>query len=334
MILPRRRVLVTPGEPAGVGPEILARVAARDWPFELTAVADPALLQRAAKRCGLSLALEPIDAAAAPVAHRPSHLRVVAQPLSGTETPGNPQPGHAGYVLDCLRTAVRLCVESRAAAMVTGPVHKAALNRAGHAFSGHTGYLAQLLDVPRTLMLLGDERLKVALATTHLPLAQVAPALNRRDLLASIRILDHDLRHGFALPHPRILVLGLNPHAGEGGYLGREEIEIIGPVLREARRHGIEVSGPVPADTAFAPGTRRGHDAILAMYHDQGLAPLKALRFGDIANITLGLPIVRTSVDHGTALDLAGTGRARSGSLETALRMAALIAANRQNSGR
>jgi len=325
-----RRLLVTPGEPAGVGPEILARAAAREWPFELAAIADAQLLQRAARRCGLPLVLEPIDATTAPTAHQPGRLRVLPRALPGAETPGHPQPEHARYVLECLSDAARLCAQGHAAAMVTGPVHKAAINRAGHEFSGHTGYLAGLLGVPRTVMLLGDERLKVALATTHIPLARVAPALNHRALLATVKILDHGLRHWFALARPRILVLGLNPHAGEGGYLGREEIEVIGPVLREARRHGIAVSDPVPADTAFAPTTRHGYDAILAMYHDQGLAPLKALQFGAIANITLGLPIVRTSVDHGTALDLAGTGRARPGSLETALRIAAQIAANRQ----
>ena len=324
------RLLVTPGEPAGVGPEILAQAAIREWPFELAAVADPQLLQRGAARCGLSLQLEPLDAATPPAAHRPGHLKVLARTLNEREKPGHPQPRHAGYVLACLRDAARLCEQGHAAAMVTGPVHKAAINRAGHAFSGHTGYLAHQLGAPRTVMLLGDERLKVALATTHVPLAQVASTLDRHELLATISILHEGLRNGFALARPRILVLGLNPHAGEGGYLGREEIEILAPALREARRYGIAVSDPVPADTAFAPATRRGYDAILAMYHDQGLAPLKALRFGAIANITLGLPIVRTSVDHGTALDLAGTGRAGPGSLETALRMAAQIAANRQ----
>jgi len=233
--------------------------------------------------------------------------------------PGNPDPANADHVLAALRRAVQGCREGEFAALVTGPVHKATINRAGHRFSGHTEFIAAECGGLRPVMMLMSPELRVALVTTHLPLSAVPAAVTADSLRHVLEVVHHDLNSRFGIPAPRLLVCGLNPHAGEQGYLGREEIEIIEPVLDTLRRAGLDLTGPVPADTAFTPESLRGMDAVVAMYHDQGLPPLKARGFGDIVNVTLGLPILRTSVDHGTAFSLAGSGRARADSLRAAI---------------
>lgn len=240
-------------------------------------------------------------------------------PLGAAVTPGVPDSANADYVLATLRRAVRGCREGEFSAMVTGPVHKATINRAGYRFSGHTEFIAAECDTAGPVMMLMNPDLRVALVTTHLPLSAVPAAITRHGLRHVLEVVQGDLRDRFGIAAPHLLVCGLNPHAGEQGYLGREEIEIIEPVLEELRRAGLDLIGPVPADTAFTPESLHGMDAVVAMYHDQGLPPLKARGFGDIVNITLGLPILRTSVDHGTAFSLAGTGRARADSLLAAI---------------
>jgi 4-hydroxythreonine-4-phosphate dehydrogenase len=303
-------------------------VARRPLGAQLVAVADPELLRERARRLRHRLRVVPFDPGL-PRRHRPGVLPVVAVPLAAPAQPGRLDPANAGYVLETLRQAVALCREQQAAALVTGPVHKGVINDAHPPFTGHTEFLAQLTGSPTPVMLLVAGHLRVALATTHLPLREVPGALSTEGLAATLRVLAQDLRTRLGISRPRILVAGLNPHAGEQGHLGREEIEVIAPAVAAARREGLAVEGPLPADTLFIPGVRTGADAILAMYHDQGLPALKGAGFGEAVNVTLGLPIVRTSVDHGTALELAGTGRAHAGSLRAALALAARLAGRR-----
>jgi 4-hydroxythreonine-4-phosphate dehydrogenase len=322
-------LLLTPGEPAGVGPELLVRLAALSGQPSLCAIADPKLLQRAADRCGQAVQVHPVSIAqlAKLGAHQPGVLPVLAQPMPGLETPGQPNPEHAAYLLHCLDVAVDLCLQApQQMALVTGPLHKASINAGGFRFSGHTEYIGQRCGVTDTVMMLADETLRVALLTTHIALREVAVAVTSRRLQQTLQIIVEHCRQRLGIGHPVIRVLGLNPHAGEGGYLGREEIDIIQPVLRAWPDPNVDLQGPLAADTAFDRRSLEQVDVILAMYHDQGLTPLKAERFGRIVNITLGLPIVRTSVDHGTALDLAilpasaaATDRARLDSLQAAL---------------
>jgi len=322
------RLAVTAGEPAGIGPELLLAAAGGPWPAQLVAIADRDLLAaRAAALPGLGpVTLEPFDPAAPATAHEPGRLPVMHIPLARAAAPGRLDPANAAAVLATLDAAVDGCRDGRFAAMVTGPVQKSVIADAGFTFRGHTEYLAARCGVERVVMLLVAGTLRVALATTHLPLAAVPGAITPALLTDTLRILDGDLRRRFALAAPRIAVLGLNPHAGEGGHLGREEIEVIEPVLAALRADGLTLVGPLPADTAFTPRALAGVDAVLAMYHDQGLPVLKHAGFGHAVNVTLGLPIVRTSVDHGTALDLAGTGQADSGSLCAALALATALA--------
>ena len=326
------RLAVTVGEPAGIGPELLLALAREPWPAQLVAIADRDLL---AARAAAVPGLEPVtfdtfdpaaDPTAAPTPHQPGRLPVLHTPLARPAVPGRLDPGNAAAVLASLDAAADGCRDGRFAAMVTGPVQKSVIADAGFAFSGHTEYLAARCGVERVVMLLVADTLRVALATTHLPLAAVPGALTPDLLTATLRVLDGDLRRRFGLAAPRIAVLGLNPHAGEGGYLGREEIAVIEPVLAALRAEGLDLAGPLPADTAFTPRALAGVDAVLAMYHDQGLPVLKYAGFGHAVNVTLGLPIVRTSVDHGTALDLAGTGRADAGSLRAAVELAVALA--------
>jgi len=251
-------------------------------------------------------------------------------PLAVSSTPGRLDTANARYVLAVLDAALDGCATGRFDAIVTAPVHKGVINDAGVAFTGHTEYLAERTGAPQPVMMLVGGGLRVALATTHLPLARVSAALTAERLVSVLTILDADLRTKFGIAAPRILVCGLNPHAGEGGHLGREEIEVIEPVLRRLQAQGLHLTGPVPADTAFLPERLTGQDAVLAMYHDQGLPVLKRAAFGHGVNVTLGLPVVRTSVDHGTALDLAGTGRADAGSLQAATRLAFELCASRR----
>jgi 4-hydroxythreonine-4-phosphate dehydrogenase len=326
---PAPRIALTPGEPAGVGPDLVVRLAQRPPAVELVAVSDPDLLAQRAQALGLPLALRPFDASAPARPARPGELTVLAVRLAGPVVPGRLDARNAGHVLETLRRAVAGCLDGRFDALVTGPVHKGVINDAGMAFSGHTEFLAELAGGD-PVMLLACPGLRVALATTHLPLAAVPQAITAGRLERVLRVLHRDLAARFGIAAPRILVCGLNPHAGEGGHLGREEIEVIAPVLARLRAEGMRLDGPVPADTAFVPARLAQADAVLAMYHDQGLPVLKHLGFGRAVNVTLGLPLIRTSVDHGTALDLAGTARADLGSLEAALATAlAMVEASR-----
>jgi 4-hydroxythreonine-4-phosphate dehydrogenase len=315
------RLLITPGEPAGVGPDLVVALAQRAQAAELVAVCDPQLLERRARRLRLPLQLEPFDPAAPPRAHRRGRLAVWAQPLAASERPGRLDPRNAPYVLQCLRVAAQACLGGHAQALVTGPVQKSVIADSGAAFSGHTEFLAELAGARTPVMMLAAGSLRVALATTHLPLRDVPAAINRAGLRRVLEVLHHDLQRRFGIRRPRILVCGLNPHAGENGHLGREEIDVIAPVLRSLRSR-MRLTGPLPADTLFTPQHLQNADAVLAMYHDQGLPVLKHAGFGTAVNVTLGLPFIRTSVDHGTALDLAGSGRADAGSLRAALAMA------------
>lgn len=313
---------LTPGEPSGVGPDLLIQLIQQAQDHELVAYADPDLLTQRAALLGLPLRL--IEPRQQPLAA--GELAIVSVPMAVPTKAGQLDQRNAQYVLDCLDRAIDACQTNRCQAMVTGPVQKSIINDAGIAFSGHTEYLAMKTDRARVVMMLATKELRVALATTHLPLREVADAITAELLNEVIGILCLDLKQKFGVKKPVILVCGLNPHAGEGGHLGHEEIEIITPVLEQFRSRGIDLIGPLPADTLFTAKHLDSADAVLAMYHDQGLPVLKYQGFGRAANITLGLPIIRTSVDHGTALDLAGTGKADRGSLVTAIDVASQMA--------
>jgi len=313
------RIALTPGEPAGIGPDLCLMLAQQPLPCEPVAIADPGLLRDRAALLGLDIDIRELDPTSPPQPHRPGRLSVWPVSLAAPVRPGHLDPRNARYVLHCLDVAIDGCRDGRFAAMVTGPVHKGVINDAGIAFTGHTEYLAERTGTGQVVMMLATEGLRVALATTHLPLREVADAIRPEDLTKTLHILDRDLRLRFSIDRPRILVCGLNPHAGEGGHLGREEVEVIAPVLERARAAGLDLIGPLPADTLFTPRHLDQADAVLAMYHDQGLPVLKYRGFGNAINVTLGLPLVRTSVDHGTALELAGSGRAEAGSLRLAL---------------
>lgn len=320
------RLAITPGEPAGIGPDLLVQLAQQPQTCELVAYADPLLLQSRAQQLGLPLKLRELENATPPKALLAGELVVRPVKLRRPAEPGKLHPDNAAYVLETLTAAAQDCLSRQANAMVTGPVHKGIINDAGIPFSGHTEFLAEFTQTPRVVMMLATEGLRVALATTHLPLAQVPAAITQPLLTEVLTILQRDLQRKFGIASPHILVCGLNPHAGEGGHLGREEIEVISPVLEQLRAQGMSLEGPLPADTLFTPKHLEHCDAVLAMYHDQGLPVLKYKGFGAAVNITLGLPIIRTSVDHGTALDLAGSGCADTGSLATAIHYAKAMA--------
>jgi 4-hydroxythreonine-4-phosphate dehydrogenase len=322
-----RRIVVTTGEPAGVGPEIALAAALADWPCELVFAGDPDFL--AARAARLGLALEPAEwrPGAAPAPHRAGTLPVLAAKLGRDAVPGNPDPANARYVLETIDAAADGCLAGRFDAMVTAPVQKSSINEAGIRFQGHTEYLAARSGGAHAVMLLVAGRLRVALATTHMPLAEVPGRITRASLERTLGALAKGLRDSLGIAEPRILVCGLNPHAGEGGHLGREEVEVIAPAVAALAATGLAVTGPVPADTAFTPASLERADAVLAMYHDQGLPVIKHAGFGRTVNVTLGLPFHRASVDHGTALDLAGSGRADPGSLFEAIRLAARLGA-------
>ena len=313
------RLALTAGEPAGVGPELLVRLAAMPLAAALVAITDRDLLHRAASRCGVALELHEDDGR--PHAHAPGSLRVRHVPLAVKEHPGHPDPRNAHHVLATLAEAADGCLAGRYAAVVTAPLQKATINDAGVPFSGHTEFFARRASA-EVVMMLASPQLRVALATTHLPLHAVPAAITGEGLERTLRIVHGELQDKFGLAEPRIAVLGLNPHAGEGGHLGREELDVIEPMLARLRAQGMQLLGPLPADTAFVPAQRARYDAVLAMYHDQALPVLKSEAFDRTVNLTLGLPFIRTSVDHGTALDLAGTGRADPSSLIAATRLA------------
>lgn len=323
------RLAYTAGEPAGIGPDLIVQLAQQAHPHQLVVIADKELLGQRAATLGLPLHLLDYQAHEAPRPGRAGELIVLQQPMPGSRAPGKLDSSNAHYILDTLRRATEGCLDGEFAALVTGPLHKGSINEAGIPFTGHTEYLAELCHNERVVMMLATAEgggLRVALATTHLPLREVSDAITPERLEGVLRILHHDLQHRFGIPQPRILVCGLNPHAGEGGHLGHEEIEVIEPLLEKLRTDGMDLYGPLPADTLFTPRYLKQADAVLAMYHDQGLPVLKHLGFGRAVNITLGLPIIRTSVDHGTALDLAGSGTAEIGSLKYAIDVAVEMA--------
>lgn len=320
-------IAITTGEPAGIGPDICIKAAQQQQSVVLVAIGDPDLLRERAALLGLPIKLHHFDASRRNNPLASGELYCLPVSLKTPCTPGQLDRRNAAYVLETLCLATEECQRNHLNAMVTAPVHKAVINDAGYSFSGHTEFLAELTNTPRVVMMLATQGLRVCLATTHLPLAQVPQAINAILLKEVISIIHQDLQSKFGIERPHILVCGLNPHAGEGGHLGHEEIDIIIPTLDLLRQQNISLDGPLPADTLFTPKYLDQADAVLAMYHDQGLPVLKYKGFGNAANITLGLPIIRTSVDHGTALDLAGTGSANEGSLLVAIDYARQMAA-------
>ena len=317
-------VAVTSGEPAGIGPDICLTLASRAFPRKLVVLADRNLLADRARKLSLSVSLRDYPSGEAAEA---GTLDVIHVPLLAPCAAGKLAPVNARYVLALIDRAMDGCSSGEFAAMVTAPVHKSVINDAGIAFTGHTEYLDEKSGSHGVVMMLAGGGLRVALATTHVPLAEVSRVLSRESLEKTLRIIFAELKHRFGITAPRVLVAGLNPHSGEGGHLGREEIEVITPVLERLRGEGLDLEGPIPADTLFVPSRLAGADCVLAMYHDQGLPVLKYASVGGGVNITLGLPFVRTSVDHGTALDLAGMGGADPGSLYSAVDMAVGLAA-------
>ncbi|QBM19012.1 4-hydroxythreonine-4-phosphate dehydrogenase [Marinobacter sp. JH2] len=320
---------LTAGEPGGIGPELCLQLAGENRAAGIVVVAGKNLMEQRARQLGLAVQLHDWQPGMQPETCA-GHLSVCHVAGCDFTAAGKLNTGNSQYVLDTLTLAAQGCLSGDFDGMVTAPVHKGVINEAGIAFSGHTEFLQELCGVERVVMMLATEELRVALVTTHLPLKDVSAAITPERLTQVTRILNADLKTFFGIEQPRILVTGLNPHAGEGGHLGREEIEVIEPTLDQLRQENILLTGPLPADTLFTPHWLNDADAVLAMYHDQGLPVLKYQGFGRAVNITLGLPIVRTSVDHGTALDLAGTGKADAGSLHTAIRVGEHMARCRQ----
>jgi 4-hydroxythreonine-4-phosphate dehydrogenase len=323
---PQARIAVTSGEPAGVGPDLCLQLARGPLPCELICLGDRELLAGRARQLSLKLNLWDYEPGQPVRPHTPGTLGVLHVPLAVPADAGKLDPRNAPAVLAMLDRAAQGCLTEEFAAMVTAPVQKSTIIEAGFAFTGHTEYLAQYCGAPLPVMMLASGNMRVALATTHLPLASVAQAITQTLLQQVLGVVDTDLKRWWGISQPRIGVCGLNPHAGESGHLGREELNIIAPAVQQMRERGLDVSGPFPADTIFVPRLMAAYDAVLAMYHDQGLPVIKHAHFDQAVNVTLGLPIIRTSVDHGTALDLAGTGHADVASLAAAVRMASTMA--------
>ncbi len=321
-----QRIAITPGEPAGIGPDLIIELAQQSWPAELVVLADPELLTSRAQMLGKPLELIDYDPQRLPQPQAAGTLTIYPHALKAKVTAGVLDERNGAYVVDTLRTACHGNLRCEFDAVVTGPVHKGIINRAGVSFSGHTEFFAQESGTSDVVMMLATEGLRVALVTTHIPLAYVSKAITRERLRHVCEILHHDLQTKFAISNPRIYVCGLNPHAGEDGHLGNEEIDTITPVLDQLRAEGQSWIGPLPADTLFQDKYLCDADAVLTMYHDQGLPVLKYKGFGKSVNITLGLPFIRTSVDHGTAVDLAGKGDADAGSFSCALKQAIALA--------
>ncbi|MEH6549166.1 MAG: 4-hydroxythreonine-4-phosphate dehydrogenase PdxA [Pseudomonadales bacterium] len=330
MTHPCPRLAITAGEPAGIGPELLVQASQRASSAQLIAIADPQLLAQRAAMLNLPLELIPWQAGASALPSHAGQLYFAPAMLKQASKPGQLNTVNATYVLKTLDIAIDGCLRGDFDAMVTAPVQKSVINDAGIPFSGHTEYLAGRTNTAQVVMMLATPDLRVALVTTHLPLSSVSSAITGKLVESVIRILHEDLQSKFGLPKPRIIVCGLNPHAGEGGHMGHEEIDTIIPIMAKLSTEGMNLLGPSPADTAFTPHMLAQADAVLAMYHDQGLPVLKSQGFGEAVNITLGLPIIRTSVDHGTALDLAGTGTADCGSLQTAIEYAISMSRHKQ----
>lgn len=324
-----QRIAITPGEPAGVGPDLIITIAQQAWPVEMVVIASKALLQERAKELSLPLTLIDYDQDAPAKSQQAGSLTVLDVELTEPCVPGTLNSANGSYVVETLRIASEKNISGEFDAIVTGPVHKGLINKAGIAFSGHTEYFATQANCTDVVMMLATKGLRVALVTTHIPLAYVSKAITYERLQKVTRILHKDLQEKFGIKSPKIYACGINPHAGEDGHLGREEIEIMEPAFTELRAEGIDIIGPLPADTIFQEKYLAEADAILAMYHDQGLPVLKYKGFGSSVNITLGLPFIRTSVDHGTALELAGKGTADSGSFIEAMNNAINLASNK-----
>lgn len=323
-----KSVVITPGEPAGVGPDLVLALAQQAWPVELVVCADPALLLERADKLGLSIQLRDYVQGRPAQPQAAGTLTVLPVKTATPVTAGRLDVANSSYVVETLARACDGAISGEFAALITGPVQKSIINDAGIPFIGHTEFFADRSHCDRVVMMLATEELRVALATTHLPLLAVPGAITRQSLHEVITILHHDLKTKFGIAEPQIYVCGLNPHAGEGGHMGHEEIDTIIPALEELRQQGMNLIGPLPADTLFQPKYLQHADAVLSMYHDQGLPVLKYQGFGRAVNITLGLPFIRTSVDHGTALELAATGTADAGSFRTAINLAIRMAIN------
>ncbi len=322
------RILVTAGEPAGIGPDIVVQALRESHDAAISVIGDCRVLHERASLLGLEVEIEPQRQSGPLERHQAGKIRVIDIPVSRAVEPGKPDPANAQAVLRSINMAVDFCLQNRADAIVTAPVSKAILHSSGTAFSGHTEWIAQRSGGGLPVMMLAGPDLRVCLATTHMPLASVPAAITCEHLVRVLEIISHDIERLYRIKHPAIGVLGLNPHAGESGYLGREEVDTIIPAMEFLRLRGMNLVGPLPADTAFTPNVRSGLDAVLAMYHDQGLPVIKFQGFGEVVNVTLGLPLIRTSVDHGTAFDLAGSGQAHADSLVAAIRMAIAFAGN------
>lgn len=329
MLSPAPRIILTSGEPAGIGPDLCIALAQKQWPCDLIVAADRRVIGARARQLGAAIEIQDYDPQCRAMPSEVGMLKIANVSTSAMVEPGKLDARNAQAVLQMLNLAAEGCLDGEFQAMVTAPVQKSIINDAGVPFSGHTEFLAERCGAPLPVMMLVAGSLRVALATTHLPLNAVSQAITAPLLEQVIMILHTDLKEKFGIAAPNILVCGLNPHAGESGHLGREEIDVIAPTLQRLREQGLRIVGPAPADTAFTPRMLENTDAVLAMYHDQGLPVLKFAGFGTAVNVTLGLPIIRTSVDHGTALDLAGTGHAEAGSLEAALRLAIEMAEGR-----
>ncbi len=326
----RPTIAITTGEPAGIGPDICALLDAKKFKANLVFIADKNLLASRAKQRNIKLSITEYDINNPPDRSSDCGMTVLHIPLASPTVAGTLDTRNSGYVLETLTTATKGCMENTFDAMVTAPVHKGIINDAGISFTGHTEFLAELTHTPKVVMMLVGGDMRVALVTTHLPLKNVPNAITIANVDATIRILHQDLVAKFGIKNPRILIAGLNPHAGENGYLGAEEIDIINPVIANLRQVGFNLSDALPADTLFAKHQLDKADAVLAMYHDQGLPVLKHASFGTGVNVTLGLPVIRTSVDHGTALDLAGNGEIEIGSMEAAIDLAIALASNKR----
>lgn len=324
------RIVLTPGEPAGIGADLIIDLINTFSQAEIIACCDPDLLLQRARALGKNISVEIFEENSPARLNPADTIKVLPVSLVTTAIPGQLDVSNAQYVLNCLREACQGCVNGRFDAMVTGPVQKSIINDAGILFSGHTEFLAEECANAYPVMMLANPELRVALLTTHIPLAKVSQSIDQANLEKTLKIIHNDLKQHFNIQQPAIYVCGLNPHAGEGGHLGLEEKTIIEPVLQDLKKKGMNLIGPLPADTIFTKDHLQNADVIVAMYHDQGLPTLKALGFGETVNVTLGLPIIRTSVDHGTALELAGSGKAHAGSLSAAINMAIDLVHNKR----
>ena len=311
-------IAFTPGEPAGIGPDLASIIAQQSFGYCIVAISDSNVIQQRARQLGFHLTVKDFDGSPS----KPGELQCLHIPCPNPVVAGKLNKANAAYVLETIGVAARGCMDKKFDAMVTAPIQKSIINDAGIVFSGHTEFLAELCHGAHPVMMLANRKLKVALVTTHMPLSQVSASVTDDTVRLAIEITHNDLQYKFGIANPKIAICGLNPHAGENGHLGREEIEIISPAIEQLKTRGLDLMGPLPADTAFTTQIINEVDAFIAMYHDQGLPVVKALGFGETVNITLGLPIIRTSVDHGTALSLAGTGKIESGSLIAAFEMA------------